>query len=258
MAGAAEDYLDITKLKTGTAQARQKGITVKKDSKLVGSIRRIGGIMQPVILQDLKNGQYEIVVGQRRVYAYHILKNEDSKYEKILAYVVKRDLTDDEKKVISFVECYGREPMERADYVDVIDYFYRRYGRKISQAAAALGISPGVAKKYLTESRLSDKVRALIDAKEFTIDTAIKALESLGEDEESVNDELLIATAKALKALQPARRGQVIKKLRKQRDKDVKELLSKDQYDRYLKELSILRERRRESMRDRYKTGMRR
>jgi hypothetical protein len=50
----------------------------------------------------------------------------------------------------------------------------------------------------------------------------------------------------------------VIKKLRKQRDKDVKELLSKDQYDRYLKELSILRERRRESMRDRYKTGMRR
>ena len=230
MAGAAEDYLDITKLKTGTAQARQKGITVKKDSKLVGSIRRIGGLQNSIIVEKEDDGTYEIISGQRRWGAYKILVEESEKYKTIRARVITKvpKLTDEEKKVISFVENFGRDDMERSDYVDVIDYFYRRYGRKISQAAAALGISPGVAKKYLTESRLSDKVRALIDAKEFTIDTAIKALESLGEDEESVNDELLIATAKALKALQPARRGQVIKKLKRQRDgeKDVDKAIS--------------------------------
>ena len=118
--------------------------------------------------------------------------------------------------------------MEKSDYSDVIEYFYKKYGRSLTQAAKALGITLPAAKKYLTYARLSDRVQKLIDDKEFSIDIAIKALESLGEDEESVDDELLIATAKALKALQPARRGQVIKKLKRQRDgeKDVDKAIS--------------------------------
>ena len=220
-------YIPINKCVTRVHPARQTHFEVKEDDELVDSIRRVGGIMHPVILQDLKNGEYEIIVGNRRVYAYYILKNEDSKYEKILAYVAKRDLTYDEKKVISFVECYGRKPMERSDYVDVIDYFYKKYC-SITLAAEELGITVGVAKKYLTESRLSDKVRALIDAKEFTIDIAINALDSLGEDDESVDDEILIETARILKKLVPSVRKQVLKKLKKQcpGEKDVEKAIS--------------------------------
>jgi ParB/RepB/Spo0J family partition protein len=216
-------YIPIDKCVTGLAEARQTGTEVKEDDELVDSIRRMGGIMQPVILHDLKNGQYEIVVGQRRVGAYCILKDEDSKFEKILAHVAKRDLTNEEKKIISFVECSGRKPMTKVDYSNVIEYFYKKYGRSITQAAKALGISTGTAKKYLVTARLSDKVRNCIEKKEFSIDIAMKALMALGDYEESVDDDVLIKVAKELKNFLPSRRMEIVKKIRKNPEMTVEE-----------------------------------
>ena len=43
----------------------------------------------------LKNGKYQVKVGKRRLSAYRILKKEDSRYDKIKAHVVDRDLDDD-------------------------------------------------------------------------------------------------------------------------------------------------------------------
>ena len=83
-------------------------------------------------------------------------------------------------------------------------------------AAKDLGITPHYAKKYLTIARLSDKVKRCINEKQFNVDIAIKALQALGDDEESVDDDMLIATATTLKKLQPARRKQVIKKMKLQ------------------------------------------
>ena len=219
----APQYIPIDKCVTGLAEARQTGTEVRKDDELVDSIRRMGGIMQPVILHDLKNGQYEIVVGQRRVSAYHILRKENPKYDKIRAYVIKGDFGDDEKKVISFIEGYQQKPMTIADYSNVMDYFYRKYGRSITQTAKALGISTGTVKKYLTYSRLTEKVQKCIDNKEFSIDIALKALMALGDDEESVDDDVLIATAKELKKIQPSRRRKVVKKLQKKPEMIVEE-----------------------------------
>ncbi len=228
---APEEYPDIEKLETGTAQARQKNVEVKEDDALVDQIRRVGGLQQAIVVEAKDDGRFEIICGQRRWGAYKILVKEDSsRYQNIRAKVIRRDpkLTDEEKKVISFVENYGRKQMEKSDYADVIEYFYKKYGRKNSTAAQALGITVPSAKKYLTYARLSDKVEELIKQKEFTIDTAIKALESLGEDEDSVDDDMLIATAKALKKLVPARRKLAIKKLKKQRpgEKDVEKAIS--------------------------------
>ena len=222
------EKIDITKLETGTAQARQRGTKVEKDDKLVDAIRRTKGLMHSIIVKQIDGDRYEIVVGQRRWGAYKILAEEDSKYSKIKAYVIKRDLSDDEKKVISFVENYGRNDMQKADYVDVIDYFYAKYNRKITLAAKALGINATTAKKYLTESRLSDNVRQCINEKQFSIDTAIKALEALGDDEESVDDDVLIETAMELKSLQPARRDKVLQKMKTQEasKKDVKKAIN--------------------------------
>ena len=42
-----------------------------------------------------KNERYQVKVGRRRVSAYRILKKEDSRYDKIKAYVVDRDLDDE-------------------------------------------------------------------------------------------------------------------------------------------------------------------
>ena len=226
-----EEYLDITKLETGTSQARQKNVDVKEDDELVDQIRRVGGLNHAIVAEAKDDGKFEIICGQRRWGAYKILVNENAgKYQNIRSKVIRRDpkLTEEEKKVISFVENYGRKKMEKSDYSDVIEYFYKKYGRSLTQASKALGITLPAAKKYLTYARLSDRVQKCIDDKEFNIDTAIKALESLGEDEESIDDDMLISVAKALKKLIPAKRKLVIKKLRKQRtgEKDVDQAIS--------------------------------
>ena len=209
-------HIDIDKLDPGEVQARQAGIKVKEGDKLVDSIRRTQGVLHPIIVKQVGD-RYDVILGQRRWGAYKILVKEDkSRYSKIKAFVITSDLTPDEQKVISFVENFGRDDMARQDYLNIIEYFYMKNDRKITWAAKDLGITPHYAKKYLTIARLSDKVKRCINEKQFNVDIAMKALQALGDDEESVDDDMLIATATTLKKLQPARRKQVIKKMKLQ------------------------------------------
>ncbi len=206
-------YVPIEKLVTGVAQARQTGTKVEKDAKLVSQIRKAGGLLHPIIVKDLQDGTYEIIVGQRRVGAYHILKEEDSKFEKIRAYVVERGLSNDEIRVISFIENFGRDDMDRVDYINVIEYFYQKYGGNKSMTARALGISINHVTTYLTHARLSDRVKECITSREFSINTAIQALKGLGDDEASVDDDLLIETAKELHKAKPAVRKKAVQRM---------------------------------------------
>ena len=120
--------IDITKLETGTSQARQKNVDVKEEDELVDQIRRVGGLNHAIVVEAKDDGGFEIICGQRRWGAYIILVTENAeKYQTIRAKVIRRDpkLTEEEKKVISFVENYGRKKMEKSDYSDVIEYFYK-------------------------------------------------------------------------------------------------------------------------------------
>lgn len=215
-------YIPIDKCVTGTSEMRQSGTKVDKDDKLVGQIKKAGGLLHPIIVKDLHDDTFEILVGQRRVGAYHILKGENSKYEKIRAFVIERDLSEDEKRVISFIENFGRDDVERSDYINVIEYFYTKYGGNKAMTGRALGINSGQITQYLTHARLSDKVKECIKNKEFTIDIAMKALKGLGDDESSVDEDLLIDTARELKKHKPATRDKAVKKMQTQ-GIDVKE-----------------------------------
>jgi len=209
--GNHPQFIPIEQCVTGSSQMRQSGTVVNKDDKLVDQIRRTQGIFHPIIVKSLPDNTYEIIVGQRRTGAYHILKEEDSKYEKIKAYVISRDLSEDEKKVISFIENFGRDDAEHTDYVNVIEYFYQKYNQNKTQTASALGISVPSVTKYLTHARLSDSVKECIKNKDFTIDVAMKALKGLGDDENSVDDDILIETSKELAKLRPAVRKKTVK-----------------------------------------------
>jgi len=214
--------IPIDKCVTGTSEMRQSGTKVDKDDTLVDQIRKAGGLLHPIIVKDLHNDTFEILVGQRRTGAYHILKEEDSKYEKIRAFVVQHDLSEDEKRVISFIENFGRDDAERSDYINVIEYFYTKYNGNKAMTGRALGITSEKVTEYLTHARLSDEVKEHIKNKEFTIDIAMKALKGLGDDESSVDDALLIDTALELKKHKPATRDKAVKKMQTQ-GVDVKE-----------------------------------
>lgn len=214
--------IPIDKCVTGTSEMRQSGTKVDKDDTLVDQIRKAGGLLHPIIVKDLHNDTFEILVGQRRTGAYHILKEEDSKYEKIKAFVIQHDLSEDEKRVISFIENFGRDDAQRSDYINVIEYFYTKYNRNKAMTGRALGITSQKITEYLTHARLSDKVNECIKNKEFTIDIAMKALKGLGDDESSVDEDILIDTARELKKVKPATRDKAVKKMQTQ-GVDVKE-----------------------------------
>ena len=207
-------YISIDKCVTGSSEMRQSGTNVDKDDTLVDQIRKAGGLLHPIIVKDLHDDTFEILVGQRRTGAYNILKEENSKYEKIRAFVIERDLSEDEKRIISFIENFGRDDAERSDYINVIEYFYTKYNGNKAMTGRALGIRPEKVSEFITHARLSDKVKECIKNKEFTIDIAMKALKGLGDDESSVDEDELIETAKELKKHKPATRDKAVKKMK--------------------------------------------
>jgi len=216
---AVERDIAIDNCHTGEDQARQQGTEVKLDDKIVGAIRATGGVLiHPIIVQDNKNDTFEIIVGQRRTSAYHILrKTEDDpkKYENIRAKVIEVELTPEQKKIISIVENYGRSDMEKVDYASVIEHFYKKYHRVKKYVAAALGMSISAVNKYLTEARLPDKVKEAMGGDDgFSIDVAMKALKGMGDDEESADPDALIETARILKKAKPGIRNKAVKKMR--------------------------------------------
>ena len=215
IAGASERHIPIDKCHTGEDQARQQGTQVKADDKIVGSIRATGGILHSIIVQDNKDDTFEIIVGQRRTGAYHILRTEDPKYENIRAKVIEVKLTPDQKKIISLVENFGRDDMQKVDYSSVIEHFYKKYHRVKKYVASALGMSVADVNKFLTEARLPDKVKEAMKGDDgFSIDIAMKALKGLGDDEESVDPDNLIETARILKKAKPGIRDKAIKRMR--------------------------------------------
>ena len=204
--------IPVNECSIGGAQAAQSGREVKEDDPLVISIRDMGGLIHPIIVKKIEDG-YDIVTGQRRWNAHQLLN-----MSQIKAFVIERDLSDAERKVISFAENVGQKTMSHKDYVDVIEFFYDRYGggpQGIRDAADTLGITVKMAKEYLKQARIPPAVKKCIEDKIFSQDIALKALLALGDDEESADPNVWIETAKNLKLLIPKIRGLVAKAMKK-------------------------------------------
>ena len=103
------DLLDTNPLKIpvnecsiGGAQAAQSGRAVKEDDPLVISIRDMGGLIHPIIVKKFEENneiKYDVITGQRRLNAHIFLEMKEIK-----AFAISRDLSEAEKKVISFAE----------------------------------------------------------------------------------------------------------------------------------------------------------
>jgi ParB/RepB/Spo0J family partition protein len=196
--GTTSEYIKTSECYVSGSQAAQSGRDVPEDDPLFMSIKDMGGLIHPIVTKKTGEG-YEVITGQRRMNVHKKLELEEIK-----AYVVERDLTEAEKKVISFAENAGQKDMKHKDYVDVVKYFYDMYGggkQGLEDAAETVSIPLKLAKEFLKQARIPSKVKAAIDAEEFSQDTALKALQALGDDEEAVDQDIWIETAKNMKEL---------------------------------------------------------
>ncbi len=186
----------------GNSQARQRDTIVKSDDDLVHSIRK-DGMTSPVIVKKLSDGKFELVAGQRRLQVHKILNMST-----ISARYVTREIDEFEAKRISLGENTARKEMKRADYVDIVDMYMRKY-RTVKSVAEELGLSESTIRKYIAVNSLPEDVQEAINDKTITQDNAFKALNALGGDESDVDTKMLIETAIAMKPLSTGAKNKV-------------------------------------------------
>lgn len=205
--------IPLDKIDISTTQARQRDTKVEDDDDLVSSIRKFG-LISPIIVKQLPDDRYELLIGQRRFRAHEILNMPTIK-----SYVVEGYIDELEAKRMSLIENAARKDMTRADYVDTIDIFMNKYG-SVKTVAEELGLSAGTVRKYVTIGRLPEKVQSMVKEKIVPIDVAIKAFDSLGGDVAKVDEKILEETVLEMRDLPVQARAKFIEI--KKREPDTK------------------------------------
>ena len=181
----ADVPIDVITL--GKSQARQRDTTVNIDDDLVHSIRK-NGLISPIVLKKTSDGKYELVAGQRRFHAHIILKKPTIK-----SYIIKEDIDDFDARKISLSENTARKDMKKADMTDTITMFMDRYG-STKTVAEELGLSPSTIRKHLRLDRFPKSIQEKIKADGISVDNAIKALDALGGDESTLDEDKFLET----------------------------------------------------------------
>ena len=181
----ADVPIDVITL--GKSQARQRDTQVNIDDDLVHSIRK-NGLISPIVLKKTSDGKYELVAGQRRFHAHVILKKPTIK-----SYIIKEDIDDFDAKKISLSENTARKDMKKADMTDTITIFMDRYG-STKTVAEELGLSPSTIRKHLRLDRFPKSIQEKIKTDGISVDNAIKALDALGGDESTLDEDKFLET----------------------------------------------------------------
>lgn len=192
--------IPLEKIRLGKFQARQRDTKVDEDDDIVHGIRK-NGLLHPIIVKKLPDGNYDVITGQRRFKAHEILKKST-----IQGRVIEKDIDELEAKKLSLNENAGQKKMKEADYIDAVEMFMTKY-QKTKIVAEELGLSVQRVRKYIKFSRLPELVQREVKSSRLKINNAIKALDALGGDEMTVNSTILLETAQEIQKLSvPARK----------------------------------------------------
>lgn len=142
------------RLKRGKYQPRQN-FDVDKLKELALSIKSTGGLLQPIVVRPLQNGEYEIVAGERRWRAAQLAElNEVSCL--VFPY------SDEQALQASIIENINRtdlNPIEEASaYQRLIDEFHYLH----EEVAASVGRSRAAITNSLRLLKLESRVQALL------------------------------------------------------------------------------------------------
>jgi ParB family chromosome partitioning protein len=200
-------------------------VNIERLNELAASIKEVG-LLEPIIVRP-SNDEYEVVVGERRYRAA-----QQAGLEKMLAIV--RKYSDDEVVQLNLIENVHREELNAIEKGKVCQYLLENCPEKYpSQTAIAkkIGVSgdavslwlrtvevvPKEAQKYIAPSNASGQVP------EGKIDylTAVKVGRSIEEPEKRVE----VIKKLAEKRLPVEERSQIIKKVAREPEKPVQEVI---------------------------------
>lgn len=123
---------------------------------LVESVK-VYGILQPVILRKVDNGNYQIIAGERRLSAARKLG-----LDKIPAIV--REYTDAQMNEVSLIENVQRQDLSVLEEASAYERLIREFGYTQENLAAKIGRSRSHIANLLRLLKLSPKVREFVAA----------------------------------------------------------------------------------------------
>lgn len=216
--------IELKKIRPNRLNPRLE-VNIERLNELAASIREVG-LLEPIIVRPV-NGEYEVVVGERRYRA-----SQQAGLEKVTAIV--REYSNDEVVQLNLIENVQREELNAIEKGNVCKYLLENCPEKYpSQAAIAkkIGVGsntislwlrtvevvPQEAQKYVAPSTISGQVpEGKIDYQ-----TAVKVGRSIEEPEKRVE----VIKKLAEKHLPVKERTEVIKKLALEPEKPVEEVI---------------------------------
>lgn len=145
--------LPLEKLRPGKYQPRTK-MDESALQELAASIRA-QGVMQPILVRAIKNGEYEIIAGERRFHASRLAELKE-------VPVLVKDVSDQAAAAMALIENIQREDLNPLEEAQGIQRLLREFEFTHEQAAQAVGRSRSAVSNLLRLLNLAQPVQSML------------------------------------------------------------------------------------------------
>lgn len=132
-----------------------------KIKELADSIQQEGQI-QPILVRQLQNGDYELIAGERRLRAHQALGRET------ISAIVK-DVNVEDALIITLVENLQREDLTLMEEAFSLDVLLKKHNSDYQGLAKKIGKSLAYVKDRVSLLNLSKEVQKMLDAGELNL-----------------------------------------------------------------------------------------
>jgi ParB family chromosome partitioning protein len=183
------DKIDLSAWNVRTLD-KEKGIEELADSILTY------GLLQPVVVFK-KEDKYELIIGQRRLNAYKMLKKKGHPgYEKIPALIFQIEPEEERLKILSLSENIHRVELNRADIIEIISYLYEIHNKSAKKVAKILGKSVPYIYEHLKIQNAPDEIKEMLSQNKIKKEDVKRVMEIAADDKKK-----MIKLAKKMKEL---------------------------------------------------------
>jgi ParB family chromosome partitioning protein len=151
--GDATNILDINQIEVGKYQPR-KNFDQGKLQELANSIVN-NGLVQPIIVNFISNGKYQIIAGERRYRACKMIGLKEIP-------VIIKNLSDQEILEIALIENIQREELTAIEEAESYAKLMNDFGYTQARLADALGKSRSHVANLLRLNHLPDSIKFMI------------------------------------------------------------------------------------------------
>ena len=172
--GEVVAYLKTTKVRDSRFQPRTKYDDAKLE-ELKESIKA-KGIIQPILVREVQNGEYEVIAGERRLKAARALNMED-------VPAIIKSVTDEETFVIALIENVQREDLNPIEEAQAYQRLIHDFRLTQDDVAKAVGKDRSTISNIMRLLKLPEEIQKFVYGGEISMGHA-RALLSLESTED--------------------------------------------------------------------------